>query len=182
LSGVLGNNNRKTYDSLTSGQTGQKVFLDSVTSNLYGMYYNSDQLRLDASIIFRTNPEARWSLFTGVGFNVGFSINSNTDVYYSKFNDTEIRREVGSRTFSSFSSNYSENNGKSERFINKTNIAFSTFIPMGIDFRIGKTSEFWKRIHLFYEARPGINVTLIPELHTLTNVSLQQGIGLKFLW
>ena len=182
LSGALGNSERNTYDSLTSGKTGETVYLDSVTRSFYRMYYASDQLRLDGSIIFRTNPEARWSLFTGIGFNVGFSINSNTEIYSTKFNDTEIRREVGSRTFSSFSSNYSENNGKSERFINKTNIAFSTFIPMGIDFRIGKTSEFWKRIHLFYEARPGINVTLIPELHTITNVSLQQGIGLKFSW
>jgi len=182
LLGVLGNSYRKTYDSLTSGQTGQKVYLDSVTSNLYGMYYTSDQLRLDGSIIFRTNPEARWSLFTGIGFNVGLSINSNTDIYYSKFKDTQVRNPDGSRNFSSHSSFYSEYNGKTERFRNKTTIGFSTFIPMGIDFRIGKNSEFWKRIHLFYEVRPGINIASIPELQTITNASLQQGIGLKLSW
>jgi len=182
LSGALGNSERNTYDSLTSGQTGQKVYLDSVTRSFYGMYYTSDQLRLDGSIIFRTNPEARWSLFTGIGFNVGFSINSNTDVYYSKFEDKQLRNPDGSINFSSHSSYYSENNGKSERFRNKTNIGFSTFIPMGIDFRIGKNSEFWKRIHLFYELRPGINITSIPELQTITTGSLQHGFGLKFSW
>jgi len=53
---------------------------------------------------------------------------------------------------------------------------------LGIDFRIGKKREFWKRTHLFYELRPGINVTSIPELRPITNASVQHGIGLRVSW
>jgi hypothetical protein len=46
------------------------------------MDYSSNQLRLDASLIFRTNADARWSAFAGVGINAGVSLNSNTTIYY----------------------------------------------------------------------------------------------------
>jgi hypothetical protein len=47
---------------------------------------------------------------------------------------------------------------------------------------LGKKKEFWKRTHLFYELRPGINITSIPELGTITNSSNQHGLGLRVTW
>ncbi|MFA5781797.1 MAG: hypothetical protein WC868_05955 [Bacteroidales bacterium] len=180
LTGSLYKEDRKPYDTLTSAQTGQTVYLDSVTTNDYGMSYSSEQLRFDGSLIFRTNPEARWSLFAGIGITAGLSINANTDIYYSKFGGTETRYPNGNTSSSySYSSSY---NSKTEKYRNKNNFGASTFIPMGIDFRIGKKSEFWKRTHLFYELRPGINITSIPELRTITNSSIQHGLGLRVLW
>jgi len=171
---------RTPYDTLTSAQTGQTAYVDSLTSQRYSMNYSSEQLRIDGSLIFRTNPEARWSLFAGIGFTAGLSINANTDIYYRENSRTETRYANGS-TFSSYG-NYNPDNGKTEKFKNKTNLGISTYIPMGIDFRIGKKKEFWKRTHLFYELRPGINITSIPELGTITNSSNQHGLGLRVTW
>lgn len=177
LTGGLFNEERKPYDTLTSAQTGQAVYLDSVTTKSYGLNYSSEQLRFDGSLIFRTNPEARWSLFAGVGITAGFSINTNTDIYYSNFGWTETSN---SNTFPSRYYDYSSSdNWKTEKYKNKNNFGASTYIPMGIDIRIGKKREFWKRTHLFYELRPGINITSIPELRTITKASIQHGLGLR---
>jgi len=174
---------RQTYDTLTSAQTGQTVYIDSVTTKSSGMNYSSEQLRFDVSLIFRTNPEARWSLYTGIGITAGLSFNANTDIYYSKYDRTETRNPNGNSSSSSYSSYFgSNNNSQTERFRNKNNFGLSTNIPMGVDFRIGKKREFWKRTHLFYELRPGINITSIPELRTIANASLQHGLGLKVSW
>lgn len=53
------------YDTLTSSQTGETMYIDSVISRSLEMNYNSEQLRIDGSLIFRTNSEARWSLYSG---------------------------------------------------------------------------------------------------------------------
>lgn len=177
LTGCSFKENRKPYDTLTSAKTGQTLYVDSVTAESYSMDYTSEQLRFDGSVIFRTNPEARWSIFTGIGITAGFSINANTDIYYKSYDRTETR--YGTERAFYLDGYSSSDTRKVEMNRNKTNFAASGYIPMGIDFRIGKKSEFWKRTHLFYELRPGVNVTSIPELRTITSASIQQGLGLR---
>jgi hypothetical protein len=173
---------RIPFDTLTSSQTGQTAFIDSINTERYNMNYTSEQLRFDGSVIFRTNPEARWSLFTGIGITAGISINARTDIYYSNYGTAETTYADGTSS-SSPSYGYSYSNiGTTETFRNKRNFGLSTYIPMGIDFRIGKKREFWQRTHLFYELRPSINMTSIPGLQTFTNATIQQGIGVKVSW
>jgi len=170
---------RKPYATLMDLQTGQTVYIDSIITKRYNMNYSSEQLRFDGSVIFRTKPEARWSLFTGIGIMAGLSINSSTDIYYTNYSKLEIRYLTGSTTTTNYSNS---DNSKTEKFKNKSNVGISTYIPMGVDFRIGKKREFWKRTHLFYELRPGINITSIPELRTITNAGMQQGLGIRVTW
>lgn len=180
LTGSLYKEERKTYDTLTSTQTGQTIYMDSVKTETYDMNYNYEQLRIDGSLIFRTDPSARWTIYSGIGVTAGLSINSSTDIYYSSSTRTETRGANGNTT-SSFG--YSNNRDITrEKFNNKNSFGLSTYIPMGIDFRIGKKKEFWKRTHLYYELRPGVNVVSISELRTITNTSLQHGLGLKVSW
>jgi hypothetical protein len=170
---------RFPYDTLTSSQTGQTIFIDSINTKNYSMNYSSEQLRLDASLIFRTNPEARWSLFAGIGVNAGLSINANTAIYFNRYESSDTRFINGNTSSYSYSNT---DNSKTENFQNKSNFGLSTYIPMGVDLRLGKKNEFWKRTHLFYELRPGVNITSIPELGTITNSSIQHGLGLRVTW
>jgi hypothetical protein len=181
LSNHLSMTSSKPYDTLTYSQTGQTVYLDSVSTRQYGMDYTSEQLRFDGSLIFRTNPDARWSLYAGIGITAGLSFNANTYIYYDDFNKTETRSPNGSYTSSQYDFTVLNNN-KVEGYRNKNNFGFSTYIPMGIDFRIGKKSGFWKRTHLFYELRSGINLTSIPELRTIAKASVQNTFGLRVSW
>jgi len=169
---------RKPYDTLISQQTGQYITLDSITYQFYGMNYNSKQLRLDGSLIFKTNTEARWGLYGGVGVTFGASINANTNITYSKYT-------IAEKQFGTTPPNYNNSNdgiAKSEVYMQKNNMGASVYLPLGVDFRIGKKKEFWKHTHLHYEFRPGINYLSIPELRNYTNTCFQQGIGLRYVW
>lgn len=53
---------------------------------------------------------------------------------------------------------------------------------MGVDFRLGKNKEFWKKLHLVYELRPGINMVSVPELRTFATASIQQGLALRVVF
>lgn len=181
INGYFNQNMTKPYDTLTSSQTGQVVYRDSIINRSVSMNYRSQQIRLDASFIFRTNPEARWSLYAGIGVTAGVSLNASTNISYSSSNT--ISNDNNSSNGGFFGNYYSgPSNYRTENHENSTNIGASVYIPMGVDFRLGRKREFWKRTHLFYEARPGINMNSIPELGTMLNATVQQGIGLRVSW
>jgi hypothetical protein len=163
------------FDTLTSSQTNQVVYVDSITNRNYAIDYSSEQIRIDASLLFRSNQAARWSVMAGIGASYGVSINANTRVSYSKYGNGELTFSDGEKV-----SIYGEESEfRSETFNNKMNSGYSIYVPLGVDFKIGKKREFWKHAHLFFELRPGINIHSIPELKTYRTVNVQQGIGLR---
>ena len=170
---------RTTMDIFTSAQTGQTVFLDSVSLKTLNMNYFSQQLRLDGSMIFRTDPEKRWSIYTGFGITLGMSFNATTDIYSMKSNWLESR--LMSENIDE-SGPYHKNNEDmvKESFRNKSNFGASAFIPIGIDHRLGKKRDIWKHLHIFAELRPGISINAIPELSTFTSGSIQNTFGVKY--
>jgi hypothetical protein len=172
LVGGMYKTTNKPHDTLISNQTGQVIYLDSTISQNFGMNYTSQQLRLDASMIFRMNSTGRWSLYTGIGATAGTSINARTEIYYSSY-ATETQSGNNSHFYQSTGTFTLEN------IRQKNNLGFSAYVPLGLDFRLGRKREFWKRSHLFYEIRPGINMTSIPGLRTIVNVCAQHGIGFR---
>lgn len=157
------------FDTLTSSQTGEQFYIDSVHSENYFMDYRSQQLRIESSLIYRTNVEKRWSVYAGIGASLGLSYNAHTHISYST-------SDYISSTYSNYSGNYST---ATEHYRNKTNISTSLFVPMGVDFRIGKNKEFWKRLHLYYEMKPSLSFLSVPELRTFTSVNMINSFGLK---
>jgi hypothetical protein len=160
------------YDTLTSSLTGEQTFIDSVSSQSYFMNHSSRQIRLDAALIFRTDASARWSLFAGIGASLG--VNYNATTYISYYMNNYINGQDGN--YYGYSNNGSE---KTESFTTKNYLTTTAFIPMGVDFRIGKNQAFWKRLHLYYEIKPSISMTQIPALRTITTVNMTQALGLK---
>ncbi len=170
---------RSAYDTLTSSQTGQTYYMDSISSKSVSMQYLSEQLHFDGSLIFSTNSEERWSLFTGIGFTAGLSINANTNIYYYQYDRVE--------SYNSGNGYYGADSGSSidyklDFMKNKNVKGYSVYVPFGVDFRIGKKREFWKRTHLYYEFRPCLSVTMVPELTTFSTTKFQQGLGLRVNW
>ena len=164
------------YDTLISSTTGQTVYMDKTINSGYNMEYTSKQIRYDCSLIFRSNPQLRWSVYSGVGIAAGMSIDAHTEVWYNKTEDIIIEYP----TDSSYLSGYL--NIEMEEIKNKNNIAFSSFIPIGVDFRIGEENKFLKQLHLFYEAKPCIAITSTSELGLITNISIQHGLGIRMVF
>jgi hypothetical protein len=160
------------YDTLVSLQTGQQYFIDSVSYRQIRTHYSYEQLLIDAALLYRTNPSARWSLSIGVGGMAGFSLKANANISYSKSEQVSTPRGINF---------YNQYYGFSQSEILKsnTNMGLSAYIPMGIDMRIANKNTFWNKIHLFYEVRPTIGVLKIQQLPTIVQSSIQQGFGIK---
>jgi len=178
MSGLY-NSERTTFDKFTSAQSGQTVFLDSVSLKTLEMIYASQQLRFDGSMIFRTDPLKRWSIYTGIGLTLGMSFNAHTDIYSTK-NDWVESRLINENIEENGPYRRNQENLVKESFSNKSNFGASAFIPIGIDHRLGKKREFWKHLHVFLELRAGLSVNSIPELRTITTGSIQNTFGVKY--
>lgn len=168
------------YDTITSSQTGNIIIIDSVNKEYFSMDYFTNYLRFDASLIYRTNPEVRFSFFTGAGLTAGISFNSETYIYHSNY--TWLKAQPSGDSYYPTGRYTKSRDYSSEYFSNKSNFGFSGYIPLGMDFRIGKKHPFWSNIHLLYEMRLGLNVNFIRDLKTVTNTNVHSGLGLKFTW
>jgi hypothetical protein len=168
------------YDTLVSKKTGQFVYLDSVNRRTFFLNNFSQQLRIDASLIFRTNLDKRWSVFTGIGISSGILFNAKTEIQFLQTVTPEhpdpydLDDSFSDNVYGARIVHYIENHGNKNRFV------VSAFIPSGIDLRIGKSNEILKKIHLFYEFRFGMNVNYIPELRNTTNSMIQHSVGLRY--
>jgi len=168
----LSSTSSKRCDTLISTQTGQMFFLDSIhVQNSYARS-SSEQLRFDASYLYRTNPDARFSGFLGIGTTLGTSLNSQT--FVSAY-DYKYKATLGTSPTS-----FITRNNAFEYFTNKNNIVSSVYIPLGCDLRIVKKKPIWSGIHLFYETRAGVNIASVPNYGLMKGVFLQHGLGLKF--
>lgn len=166
---------RVRFDTLYSTTGGPPVYLDSVTHYFIGMSYGTEELRVDISLIFRTNIEARWSIYAGIGGTLGGSLNSYTTINYSESSSVESSA-IGAPMNNNFYS------GSSERFKNKSSIGYSMYLPLGLDFRMGNNREFWKRLHVYYEAKPFLNSSYLHHIGMFTNVGIQNGLGLRVVF
>lgn len=170
------------YDTLISQSTGELFPVDSVTTIGYQMDYMSQQIKLDVAAIFRTDPKARWSLFSGFGASFGTTINARTQIHRSEENSINQFQNEETNSKDAYYGLWSYEDVESEQFNNKNYLVYSAYIPVGLDFRIANKHEFWKKLHLFYEIQSTLNITPIPELRTLNNVAFQHGMGVKLHW
>jgi hypothetical protein len=174
------------YDTITFSQNETTLFVDSTLLEFNSMNYSAHQIKLNASLNFTTKPAKRWSVFGGIGLAAGISVDAKTDIYRSI--DRNIDIASGQQINSPYLYNTNMSNGyytgvdrKNESFKNKTNTTLSAFLPIGVDFRLGTLRDFYKKIHLFYEFRPTVNYTIVPELRTFCNISLQHSLGIRYI-
>ncbi|HBG70185.1 MAG: hypothetical protein A2W93_10635 [Bacteroidetes bacterium GWF2_43_63] len=166
------------YDTLTSSATNQQYFVDSVSTSHYEMHYSSEHLGLTASVQFSTNPEKRVSLYAGAGLIAAFSFNNTTEVANYEYGSF-VSDDIFYNSSGHYSSDYDY---KSIFYTNKTTTLMSFGVPLGFDFRMGRSHYFWNQIHLVYEIRPSVTMTDIPELKTFTTTGLCSTLGFKVAW
>lgn len=169
----LTKSDRTTIDTLVSIQTGEEFYIDSVSSETISMDYSSHVFMLDASLVFKTDADARWSLYGGVGISLGLNLNPRVDVYYNNFEAFESPQNNPSNIISGTFS--------SEQFSTKSGIMAGVYLPGGVDFRLGDR-PFWYRTHLIYELRPSLLVSDIPELKTYAQLGFVQSFALRVVW
>ncbi|MFM2206212.1 MAG: hypothetical protein RL213_187 [Bacteroidota bacterium] len=168
------------YDTLVSSQTGESFFVDSTYYQQFDFRYGNKQLRLDINLLYRLHPEKRWTLQGGIGVTAGYSYAASTVLEYSaseggspgwNYNDSPIYMPWGYRN--------DRGEREVEKFDGKNGFGASVYVPLGIDFRVGKKREFWKPIHLYFETRPSIQLNSVPGRGICVGVGSSAGLGLR---
>lgn len=177
--GTLHHTERYPYDTLVSPSTGQLLFLDSISRRDLLMAYHSEQLRLDISLLFQTHAPDRISMFAGLGLMAGFSLNALTTINYNERSAVE-GYVYGSMSRELYAFPYSIQ--QYEYVTNQTNSTITIYVPLGLEYRLSDRSVLWRRILLFYEARPMYSITSIPELGRYNQTGIQHGIGVRVKW
>jgi hypothetical protein len=169
------------HDTLTSSQTGEQTYVDSIQIDHYDINYRQKRLMLDASLIFRTKSQSRWGLFAGIGMSLGASFRNQTDINYSMFKGVSGIANLNHAYFSQMFGN--DNDRRHEQFSNTASFAGALYIPLGASFRLSNKHEFWNKISLTLETRPGLYWSGIPELTTTTlNTGVATQVGFRVHW
>jgi len=180
---LLSNESSFRFDTLYNTQ-GQIVYLrDSTREDHCNISFSSSIINAEFSVLLRTNTARRWMFYTGVGMSAGISFNNLYQVerYALNYLEEYIITETNTNN-SSYPSKREKEDFTSENIQSKSSWVFNGFIPLGINFRIGKKSEFLKNFHLFSEFRPGVKVLDIQEGSTITGTYLLGTFGLRTVW
>lgn len=157
------------YDTLTSSQSGEEFYIDSsYTESLFFESYGQ-QLGLDFAYLFYTNPNGRWSFYTGFGAELGIGFNNKLNIVQTSYSGTSYNSNYYAPYINDYETNFYE-----EETYNQNNTYYGRlYAPIGLDFRISKKHEFWKRMHLYTEFKPMVEI----KSNELKDVQFNPGFG-----
>jgi hypothetical protein len=162
-------------DTLTSARNGDQTFIDSSYTQDYSLFYTQRHVMVDADVTVSTDPNKRWKFYGGIGLSLGLSVAPYTSISYN----TRSALEQSENRFNTFD-NESDSETTVEKFRNDGGFFGRLYVPLGIDFRIGKRKESLKKYHLFVESRTSLTVQSVPELNLITNTATATGFGVRY--
>jgi|694.fasta_scaffold31883_5 hypothetical protein len=168
-------------DTLVSSANGSIYgFVDSVHRDFTYSSYMATAVRLDFSYLASTDVSKRFSFYSGVGLNFGITLAPRTEIHSHSWDSEQITDT--NDNYISTQSVYNALNVNRQVYQNKMGYMAALYVPIGVDFRLGKKNEVMKKMHLFFELRPTISVLSIPETKTYAYPSMQNCVGVKFEW
>jgi hypothetical protein len=153
------------FDTLTSSQTGNIIYVKKVNSDYYNANYQTDRLGINAGALIGTSPLRRFSFYTGLGLHYELVLNASTHIYHSAYTEYKPYGIYNS------TSDYHYLPVEEEIIKNRSGYSMMIYVPIGCQFRVGKKAAFWKRLYAYYEFTLGMYSEEIPELGTLTGFS-----------
>lgn len=163
---------RTPYDTLVSASTGQEYLVDSVHGSTYFISTKAERIGLDVSMVW--SYIGRWSLYGGVGVMGGPSVNARTYVQLENYEGITAAQGP-----SSYYPQGGDRQSTYETLKSGTGWWLSTYVPIGIDFRLSKEHPFWKQLHLYYELRPQLLIQGSPELDSTVGTGLLANFGIR---
>lgn len=165
---------RVPYDTLTSSQTGQIITVDSLTVDRYRLEHRYQQVGLDAAIVFLKEFPGRWTLHGGCGVQLGVSMAGRVRI------DHTVERRVDPAVVSGQPGPWDDRQEReTEVFSTQGDLCLALYAPLGVGYRLGRRSPFWRAMNLTYELRPALEFGGVPELSTGARASVGSYFGLR---
>lgn len=161
------------YDTFIAGN-GSQITSDSVNYETINATYSSNQLRVNADILYHTNPDRRFSLFFGAGIVLGATFNNQTQIFYTNQSFITTKYDNSTTVFSQ-----STAESQSELYNNGSGWLAGGYIPIGLSYRLGKTTPLLNQTSLFIEFRPGLTAMNVPELATYILPTFHSNLGIR---
>ncbi len=167
-------------DSLYNGQGEVIGHIDSVEAHFYHLFYKSDQLHVDFSMIYSTRPDLRFTLFGGIGVAGGFSTRSWLQInHYTRTYSSSHIRDYG---YADHYQHYFYLNPHRTLEQAPGNAAATFYLPMGLRFRLGQHGSRLEHVQLSYELQPCIQGIFIRGFDPLVQTGVMQSIGISLQW
>lgn len=165
-------------DSAMDPLSGRYSYTDSLHRSVLDMHCISDELRFDASLVLRTNPEKTFTLYCGAGVSAGLPLMTYSIIEYKRYHQFIARYPDGKREFSKSITEVEEvEQGSEGRYF-----IWMPHALAGFDLRPFQKSPFLSMIHLFYEARVGVNVMVIEGAQNFVTERWHHSVGIKAKW
>ncbi len=161
------------YDTLTSAQTEQVTFIDSVVTSSYSIEHTYSQLALDAAVIYLKEYPRHWSLFGGGGVQLGSSFAGKVSVRHAVYREVEPRFIGGQDRPGEGRVSSSE----MEDLRTRSDVFVAAYVPLGVCYRLGLKRPFWRAMNLCYEMRPMLWLGGAPELKAGPQVGVVHYLG-----
>ena len=171
---------RFAYDTLYTTFQGNTSAYAVVSVSNHGkfIYSRANRLRLNASMLWRTNPDKRWSFYAGIGIGAGFSLNSTINIYQYENYFLEYQTDNGAQYLGQMYPTVSST-GSFESLKARAWYDFNVFMPIGVDFRLGKKDNMLHHTHLFLEAAPMIWLSKASGVQMKTSMGYSGTFGLR---
>ena len=163
-------------DTLTSSNSGEMYFVDSVNNERYDYRFERQIIYLNGGVTLSSNPDKKFKFYIGLEGSLGYSINSHTYLSYNNYSVIESDFSEFDRYVES-----DDNSFEFERVENKNGFSGRVSIPMGLDMRLNNdlASQF-SQYHIFIESRPNLSYHSIKELGSKTVASNLVGVGFRY--
>lgn len=170
---------QKTFDTIFDRNNEPFFVKDSLFYKSQVMRLGAEECRLNISLIIRSKPDTRFSVFAGIGLTAGFSFNNG--VYTSNYEGRNVNYRFvddlpGQHGYYSY---YGFASGKTEEWKLKNYIVWGAQLPLGINYRLSNKNEFLKKMQLYYELNPSINIRYLDMPGKMVHSGIQSSLGLR---
>lgn len=165
-----------TFDTLTSGSTGQRFPIDSVIARNWNVSVRNKMVGLKTEYIARFLTKRRAEFYLGIGISAGILTSAITEFEYKELYYTEFR-DAG--VFNEYDLDKKENIYYSFRQANGNGWLAGLNIPAGVSINLGKKREFWKKLYLNWELAPSITLLSTPEGGSIVSSGFNFVSGLR---
>lgn len=164
------------FDTLRSAQTGAEYYVDSIYSSNIGLNYDVNKVRLNTSLIWTTDDDARFAFYGGVNLSLSLNFGSRINVHRTEFSYLTYN----DRSQPYYGDQFGNLDSDQESYKQASSFGFGFSSPIGIDWRMGKQGKSLNDVHLFSEVRPGVAFNNVPGYETLGQFSASFHFGLRF--
>ncbi len=173
------------YFASTPGDTfsinSVKYQTDTVSRTRKSFEIRANVIGASVQYLFKTDPEKRVSLFTGVGIDAAYAITANIHESYQKDSAVLLSFYNSSANYDQFGSGNFLGSEETKTFTKAEPTIFASInMPFGINFRLCKKKEIWNQMNFFIKGNLGLETEIVVHKNTHINPYAGCAFGFKF--